>query len=74
MISSMILGPSDSGDEYSWLQYNPKLNRVFCAPCVLLLTALELIHSNYADIVVDTVCKLFLQKQSHRMEAYFLSK
>ena len=56
--------------KYSWLQYSPKLDRVFCGPFPLLLTALALMRSHYhAHIDVDTVCKLFLQKHSCSMEA-----
>ena len=45
-------------------------NYLRCTQTEERLTALGLIHSHYhADIDVDTVCKLFLQKHPRRMEA-----
>ena len=58
----MKTGPCDRDDE--------PYNNLRCTQTEERLTALGLIHSHYhADIDVDTVCKLFLQKHPCRMEA-----
>jgi len=58
----MKTGPCNRDDEPN--------NNLQCTQTKERLTALGPIHSHYhAGIDVDTVCKLFLQKHPHRMEA-----
>ena len=57
----MKTGPCDRDDEPN--------DNLRCTQTEERLTALGPIHSHYhADIDVDTVCKLFLQKHSCRIE------
>ena len=58
----MKTGPCDRDDE--------PYNNLRCTQTEERLTALGLIHlHNHADIDVDTVCKLSLQKHPRRVEA-----
>ena len=52
-----------------------RLNNYYmrCSQTGERLTALAIIHCNYeAEINIDTVCKLFMQKHPRRMEKAYL--